>query len=259
MREIELKSARGGMLYDPSRVGKPGDHLFSRDHWRGGGGLEERVGGRGSVLHLRAGEQRWVWRHYRRGGLVARALGDRYLYTGASRTRGYREYRLLTSLVELGLPVPVPIAARYTRSGGFFYRADLITVELPPAGTLADTITGQELATERWQAVGATIARFHGAGVQHADLNAHNVLLTADTSAVAEGAIFLLDFDRGRIRERGPWESDVLARLQRSLEKIATQRADVCYRAEHWASLRDGYERALDTAAATSVAVKQRP
>ena len=41
--------------------------------------LEETAGGRGAVAFLRDGERRWVLRHYRRGGLVARVLDDTYL------------------------------------------------------------------------------------------------------------------------------------------------------------------------------------
>lgn len=242
MSERELTTERGAILYDPSRVGKPGEELFDRDHWRALGALEERPGGRGEVCFLRAPDGRWVWRHYHRGGLVARLLADRYLYSGGDRTRAFREFRLLERLVALELPVPVPVAARYVRSTPLFYRADLITRELPPARTLADTITGTDLAADRWQAVGATIARFHCAGVQHADLNAHNILLGAASGPTQPGVVYLLDFDRGRIRARGAWEAGVLARLQRSLEKIATLRTDVRYHAGDWRALLEGYE-----------------
>jgi len=50
--------------------------------------------------------------------------------------------------------------------------------------------------------------------VHHADLNAHNLLLGPD------GTVYVLDFDRGRIRPRGAWEQAVLERLQRSLRKV---------------------------------------
>jgi 3-deoxy-D-manno-octulosonic acid kinase len=50
--------------------------------------------------------------------------------------------------------------------------------------------------------------------VQHAVLNAHNLLVGADND------IYVLDFDRGRIRARGTWERAVLARLRRSLLKV---------------------------------------
>jgi len=107
---------------------------------------------------------------------------------------------------------------------------------LPAARTLSDTITGATLLEEAWQRIGATIAGFHRAGVQHADLNAHNILL-------AEGGnVFVLDFDRGRIRERGVWEQRVLARLRRSLLKIRRQRVNVSFNERDWAAFLAGVD-----------------
>jgi 3-deoxy-D-manno-octulosonic acid kinase len=253
MDERELETARGGMLYDPSRVGKPAADLFSESYWRDAGAIERRAAGRGSVFFLQAGPDRWVWRHYRRGGAIAPLLGDRYLYTTSERTRAYREFRLLARLTELGLPVPAPVAAQYQRTAIAFYRADLITVELPPGWTLADAITGHDLEPDRWEIIGATIARFHAAGVQHADLNAHNVLLATDPWPESADNVYLLDFDRGRMRPRGPWEADVLARLQRSLEKVATQRADARYHARDWQALMRGYTAADESFSKSTV------
>jgi 3-deoxy-D-manno-octulosonic acid kinase len=65
--------------------------------------------------------------------------------------------------------------------------------------------------------------------VHHADLNANNILLGG-----SETNVYLLDFDRGRIEARGPWEQVVIARLRRSLEKIKGQRADVRFGDEQW-------------------------
>jgi 3-deoxy-D-manno-octulosonic acid kinase len=212
--EALVPIAGGAMLYDASRVGQPGRGLFTPAYWRERGALEEMPGGRGTVSFVSVHEgERWVLRHYRRGGLVARVVDDAYLYTGAERTRSFREWRLLRQLRDWHLPVPVPIAAAYRRLG-LFYRADLITAELPTRRTLAMALRGEPLAGETWQAVGRCIARFHAHGVQHADLNAHNLLLDE------AGAVYLIDFDRGRIRRRGDWESAVLARLQRSLLKV---------------------------------------
>ena len=45
-----------------------------------------------------------------------------------------------------------------------------------------------------WRAIGAAIARLHRGGVDHADLNAHNILLDG------RGAVSVIDFDRGRVR-----------------------------------------------------------
>jgi 3-deoxy-D-manno-octulosonic acid kinase len=228
VQEGLLRIAGGGILYDASRLRKPGAELFDVDHWRAQGSLQEIAGGRASIAIVGSGAERWVLRHYRRGGFIARLSRDRYLWLGESRTRSFAEWRLLAELRRRGLPVPAPVAARYVR-GALTYRADLITEHLPNTRTLADAITGAQLPRESWQAVGKTIARFHHEGVHHADLNAHNVLLSSGSAAV-----YVLDFDRGHIEPRGAWEQDVLARLRRSLEKIKGQRPNVAFGDEQW-------------------------
>lgn len=242
--EQRTADARGGILYDASRLSKPGHELFEPAHWRGQGALQEADGGRASVAILQAGNGRWLLRHYRRGGWAAKISRDSYLWLGESRTRSFREWRLLAELRRRGLPVPVPIAARYVR-GPLTYRADVITEFLPSCRTLADAITGSELSARQWAAVGAVIAAFHREGVHHADLNASNILLR-DGAAAAAPQVYLLDFDRGRIRERGAWEGAVLARLKRSLEKIERLRSNVRFGERDWAQLMEGYAGRLD-------------
>ena len=229
VQEGLLRVAGGGILYDASRLRKPGAELFDADQWRQQGALQELAAGRASIAIVGTGAERWVLRHYRRGGFMARVSRDRYLWLGESRTRSFAEWRLLAELRRRGLPVPAPVAARYVRSA-LTYRADLITEHLAQTRTLADAITGAQLPRESWEAVGLTIARFHREGVHHADLNAHNILL--DQAAVPN--VYVLDFDRGRIESRGPWEQAVLARLRRSLEKIKGQHANVAFGDEQW-------------------------
>jgi 3-deoxy-D-manno-octulosonic acid kinase len=218
------------MLYDASRCGQPDERIFDRESWRARGVLEETAGGRGTVAFVRDGARRWVLRHYRRGGLVARLLGDRYLWTGADRTRAFREWRLLRELRLAGLPVPVPVAARYARRG-LFYRADLVTEELPTRRTLAQALTAAPLDAATWRAVGACVGRLHAHGVHHADLNAHNLLLGP------RGEVHVLDFDRGRIRPRGTWEQAVVERLQRSLRKVTAGLPPDRFDAAAWQAL----------------------
>jgi 3-deoxy-D-manno-octulosonic acid kinase len=85
-----------------------------------------------------------------------------------------------------------------------------------------------------WRAVGACIGRLHARGVQHADLNAHNLLLGDD------GAVYVLDFDRGRVRPRGAWEQAVLERLRRSLAKVTTDLPPGRFDETAWAALLTG-------------------
>jgi 3-deoxy-D-manno-octulosonic acid kinase len=205
---------RGAILYDPGRIEAPDWGLFDRERWRARGALTELPGGRGSIQFIDDGERRWALRHYLRGGWAARFSRDRYLYLGEERTRPFREFRLLARLRELGLPVPVPVAAGYRR-GGLTYTAALLTERLPSAMPLPALMRAGLLDAARWRAIGACLRRFHDAGAQHADLNAHNILL--DES----GQVWLLDFDRGRLRAPGAWRERVLARLERSLAKLA--------------------------------------
>jgi 3-deoxy-D-manno-octulosonic acid kinase len=232
VREASRPTTRGAMLYDASLAGHADESWFDPDRWRDRGSVERQAGGRGAVTFLRDDERRWVLRHYRRGGAIARVLDDRYLYTGAERTRGFREWRLLRELAALGLPVPRPVAARYRRDGPF-YRADLLTVELPSRTTLAQALALAPLPMLRWSDIGRGIGRFHAHGVRHADLNAHNIVL-----GVASG-IHLLDFDRGRIVARGAWEDAVLARLERSLVKVTQELPAGRYGPKQWQWLLD--------------------
>ena len=213
--EVLARIAGGAMLYDASCLGHPAVEVFETRHWQQAGALQSAAGGRGTVAFITTAHgERWVLRHYRRGGLVARWLDDRYAWTGESRTRSFAEWRLLRQLRAWNLPVPRPVAARYQRDG-WSYRADLLTAELPTRTTLAAALSAAPLPMDSWQAVGRCVAALHAHGVHHADLNANNLLLGTDAT------VFVLDFDRGRIRARGAWERRVLARLRRSLVKVS--------------------------------------
>jgi len=209
-----LAIEHGAILFDPAQVASPGNALFDPAHWRSLGALSEQPGGRGSVQFIESGDRHWVLRRYLRGGLAARFVRERYLWTGEARTRSFRELRLLAALKAQHLPVPAPVAARYLRHR-LSYGAELVTERLPGARPLSSMLAAGAMNDARWTAIGRCLRRFHDAGVQHADLNAHNVMLGA------QGEVWLLDFDRGRLRRPGPWSRRVLDRLARSLAKIS--------------------------------------
>lgn len=214
---LERIATRGGaILYDASRTGNA-PRLFDRAHWLARGALRDAPGGRGAIAFIDDGAGGLVLRRYLRGGLAARVSRDRYLWLGEERTRAWRELRLLHTLSSLGLPVPPPVAARYQRHG-LTYQAALVTALLPGSVSLAERWMSGAMQDEEWRAAGRCIRRFHDAGVQHADLNAHNLML-----GVA-GEAWLLDFDRGRLRTPGRWQGRVLQRLARSLDKLARGR-----------------------------------
>ena len=189
---------------------------FQDEYWRKRGRVVGQARGRGAVLFVSHAEQVLALRHYRRGGAAASLTRDRYLWTGLDRTRAFREWRLLLALHSQGLPVPNPVAAQVTRSG-LACRNDIITERIADTRSLAAIAVAKDVEGIAWKAIGATLRRFHDHGVEHADLNAHNVLL--DT----RGRVFLVDFDRGAVRVPGPWAKRNMARLHRSLHKVARE------------------------------------
>jgi 3-deoxy-D-manno-octulosonic acid kinase len=238
-RGRRIATATGAMLADPESLGNPSqeitESLFDPEFWRARGELLAVTGGRGSAWFIASDGRDWVLRHDRRGGFIARFSRDRYVWAGEDRVRSFAEWRLLQQLTLQGLPVPKPIAARYQRAG-FFYRCDLITRRIAGAQPLSALLTAHALPEAQWRAVGAVIARLHEAGVDHADLNAHNLLIDG------AGGVSVIDFDRGRLRRSsGRWALGNLQRLRRSLDKISRQLPADRWAAPAWDWLMAGY------------------
>ena len=206
------------MLADPDSLGNlpqdAAESLFDPEFWRSRGELQDVRGGRGSAWFIASGARQWVLRHFRRGGFIARWSRDAYVWMGEDEVRAFAEWRLLETMTRRGLPVPQPVAARYQRTG-LRYRCDLITQRILDTEPLSAALARDALPEPLWRAVGATIARLHRAGADHADLNAHNILLDVN------GTVSVIDFDRGRLRAPGAWTARNLQRLRRSLAKIS--------------------------------------
>jgi len=234
-----IATTRGALLADPACLGTlldtAAEALFDPQFWAARGELVAASAGRGAAWFIESGSRRWVLRHYRRGGLMARFAQDRYIWAGEARVRAFVEYRLLASLVQRGLPVPQPVAARYQRCG-MSYRCDLIMQRIADAQPLSSMLAVAALSAASWRAIGATLARFHQNGVDHADLNAHNILLDS------RGVVSVIDFDRCRVHDRGAWTLQNMKRLRRSLAKISRQLAPERFSAAAWECLLAGYE-----------------
>lgn len=194
-------------------------------------------GGRGGAHFLDTPIGRVLYRSYLRGGLVARFNHDRHLWQGPEATRCFREMRLLDTLRSLGLPVPEPLAARYRRQG-LYYRAAIVVREIATAETLAERCA-RAPGTVDWAAVGTVLARFHRNGVDHVDLNAHNVLLDAS------GGVWLVDFDRSQRRPPGSWVDANLARLKRSLDKLEAGARVADFESRAWPALIDAWRQGV--------------
>ncbi len=226
--------AGGAMLYNAALARNWQPEWFDPQYWAAQGRLTGTARGRGTAHFVQVEGRELVLRHYRRGGLLARHYGDRYRWRRELETRPFAEWLLTHRLHRAGLPVPMPIAARYLREGAY-YRGDLITERLPATQSLTGALQAAAVPLLTWIGIGRCIRRFHDLGVDHADLNAHNILLGAET-------VYLVDFDRCRLRPDGFWRDGNLVRLRRSLEKVTYALPAERFTEADWHALLGGYQ-----------------
>ena len=180
---------------------------------------EPLAGGRGAAYRMTLpGGLRVVLRRCRRGGVVARLVGETYVGLWP---RPLRELAVTVEARRRGVAAAEVLGVRV--EGGLLYRGAVVTAEVPAAATLLDALRAapdgavrRALAT----AAGRAVARLHAAGVFHADLNLTNILVHPEAGGAA---VVLLDFDRARLR-RAPLAAAArrrnLRRLARSLAKL---------------------------------------
>lgn len=233
-----VRTSRGhGAYFINAATGAPVTHeWFDPRHWAQRGAVIARHTGRGAAIGFEHEGRRYLLRHYLRGGMAAAVSAERYLWLGEARTRSLTELKLTLRLHADGMPVPRPVAVRYLQSG-VGYTADIITDYLPDTRTLAACLGEEDIGLATWAAIGRTIRDFHDWGLDHGDLNAHNILLRGADD------VFLIDFDKARLRRHagprrdpnllepthrpspGLWADANLARLRRSLDALEDGRA----------------------------------
>lgn len=239
MQRVETTIDGHHILYDADAITNITPGWFDPAYWRERNALTGEAAGRGASYFFRESGGDYVLRHFQRGGFVAPLLGDRYPRCALKNTRAWREWDMLARLWSEGLPVPRPVAARVVFNGPF-YRADIITAKLPAPLKLVEALQTRALRPEEWQAAGRLIRRFHEAGVHHADMNAHNIVFAADR-------MYLLDFDKGRIREHKRfWPERTLRRLHRSLCKSARQHPVFHFAESDWETFMKAYRSASE-------------
>ena len=199
-------------------------------------GLSE--GGRSRSVFFKFAGQEYMLKHYWRGGMVARFLRDRYLYTGSRRVNVLREWQLLHQLQQWQLPAPKPCAASYIPNL-IFYTADIILESCRPARPISALLGKRSIREKHWRLIGKTIRRFHDKNVFHADLNAHNILLWPKKDQV-----FLVDFDRSFVcKKKSPWRQANLDRLLRWFKKQQNKHGDdFYYHEDDFSALLDAYQ-----------------
>ena len=227
----------GAILFDRTQLRQVDPDWFDPGHW-GDQARAVSSGGRGAAWFVDGPFGGAVLRHYLRGGLAARVSRDRHLWRGTQRVRSFAEFRLLRALLERKLPVPRPIAAYYARKG-HRYRAAILLERIDHVHSLAHRANapGEDAP---WESAGRLIARFHRAGLDHADLNAHNLLFDD------AGTGWMIDLDRSVMRIPATrWREGNLARLRRSLLKDRGARDPAQVDAE-FARLRAAYDAQWD-------------
>ena len=235
MKEVQVKIDNRYILYDAGCIENPASFGFDADYWASRDAIVGFAEGRGTTFFIQYAGEDYVLRHYRRGGFIARLSPDQYVWTGLQRTRAWREWHLLAQMREMGLPVPQPVAVQVMRNG-MTYSADIMTRRILHTTTLAEELGRHALSEDAWQELGSMVRRFHNHGVWHADLNANNVLIDS------ESRIYLIDFDRGRLRQPAQqWQQANLDRLKRSLLKLQSKTESFYFAESDWQTLLAAY------------------
>ena len=207
MKSANVPNGSYALVYDAGRMDIPPAGYFNIEYWRSKNAVQGEAVGRGSAWFLRSPGGGWAAKLSRRG----------YVFTGVTRSRPFREYRVLSDLAEKGLPVPKPVAA-ICEFQGLTYNAAIMTVTIPSARPLADMLIREpQIAADAgtWHGIGRCTRRFHEAGLWHADLNARNILIDDQRQ------VFLVDFDRAKYSPGKPVNGQGnLKRLKRSLLKV---------------------------------------
>lgn len=223
--------------YDPDCFGDFHRDFFEIDFWREHNAIRGKAVGRNTTWFVEDEVGHKVLRHYYRGGMIGRVMEDTFLHVAESKSRAMAEFTVLAKLHRKGLPVPRPCAARMVRSN-LVYRADIMLTRINNARDLVAILQERSLNEQEWQSIGHTIRRFHDAGLYHADLNSHNILL--DDS----GKSWLIDFDKCHFRQPGSWSRENMDRLLRSFRKELSLHEAFRWNEQDWKALQQGYHKA---------------
>ncbi len=197
--------------------------------------------GRKGIHQFKFQNKYLILRHYYRGGWAAKFTSDHYFWRGLYCTRSIQELNMLSDMFRMNLPVPRPIAA-HVQKFKTSYTADIVTEKISHSKPLSRVLQGHSLSNDKWQEIGYIIKRFHTKKCNHADLNAHNILIDGTEN------IFLIDFDKSKIENSiGKWCDRNLNRLKRSLEKLSQNSPEnmqtrINYKNQNFVELLKGYK-----------------
>jgi 3-deoxy-D-manno-octulosonic acid kinase len=230
-----VNSSNTTYWFDEILLKEPVEQVFEPEFWQLQNKVIGSAKGRGTTWFVQTQTVEAALRHYRRGGLFGKLVKDQYWFTGWEKTRSFQEFQLLNTLIDAGVNVPRPIAARAVKVGPY-YRADLLSEKIANARNLVAILQEKPLPNETYQKVGAEIRKMHDAQVSHTDLNIHNILIDD------LGKVWIIDFDKCYSTERNGWQQNNIDRLERSFNKEQAKIKDVDMDVESLlSSIKEGY------------------
>jgi 3-deoxy-D-manno-octulosonic acid kinase len=229
----KIHSNNSVIWFDDQLLAHPPELVFDIEYWQGKESVLGSATGRGTTWFVDTGKLPAALRHYRRGGLFGKLVQDSYWFSGWDKTRSYMEMHLLTDLIKAGVNVPNPIAARVVKSG-LTYRADLLSEKIADARDLVDVLTAHSISAELYREIGREIAKMHSVGVNHTDLNIHNILIDK------RERVWIIDFDKCGYGKGSFWRQSNLDRLKRSFFKELNKR-QINWQEQEFDALLAGY------------------
>ncbi|XHF85111.1 3-deoxy-D-manno-octulosonic acid kinase [Vibrio sp. HN007] len=229
-----IESSKQRIWFDESLLKEPPESCFEPVFWQEKDAVIGSAEGRGTTWFVQTQTIPAALRHYRRGGLFGKLVKDHYIFSGWEKTRSYQEFQLLLKLIEAGVNVPRPIAARATKRN-FCYQADLLSEKIPSARDLVSILQEAPVSAKIYQKIGKEIRKMHDAQVNHTDLNIHNILIDDNEK------VWIIDFDKCCVQQGDSWKASNLERLKRSFAKEVGKRG-ICWEEQDWQCLSDTYE-----------------
>jgi 3-deoxy-D-manno-octulosonic acid kinase len=231
MKILEIGNQR--ICYDDRFLDPKNTPCFDPGYWNEHNRIIGTAVGRGMTYFIALDKIDVALRHYKRGGLFSRLIEDSYIFTSWEKTRSFQEYQVLLHLIERGVNVPRPIGARAVRSGPI-YTADLISEKVPNANDLVSILSDTPLQSHHYANIGIEIAKMHCAGVNHTDLNIHNILLDRHNT------VWIIDFDKCNAKASTQDKTGNLNRLYRSFVKEKTKNL-IHWQNSDWDTLMSSY------------------
>ena len=227
MKKIQTKKQT--IWYDDSILSDSPEQCCDPEYWQQQNKIIGSAQGRGTTWFVALDKIDAALRHYRRGGLFGKLIKDHYIFTGWEKTRSYQEFQLLNTLIEAGVNVPKPIAAKAVKRT-FCYQADLLSEKIPNARDLVAILQERPLSQDMYQKIGREIRKMHAAQVNHTDLNIHNILIDDKEN------VWIIDFDKCHQQKGDDWKQGNWDRLKRSFIKEVNKR-NIHWSGDEWAYL----------------------